>query len=589
MAKDNINGSKILLVQSNPEYEAQLKEIISEVFDVICVQDKNNIISLLNDSKLKIETLIIDISLAIPILKEIRSDPEIKNFPVLVSTNIDNYELENEILQLDVIDFLKTPFNKLRVLNRLKTTIKLAEANNAIKELEHDELTGLLTRKAFLRKAELIRKHNPDKLFSIIAFDFDNFKSSNTLYGVEKCNEFLAYTAKQLIASLPTGIAGRYGGDQFISFFSYKKDLNLDFLVRQSKRILDKAPIPHQVVKIGIYAPVELNISIVLCCDRAFLAIRDIKGKYDKNIAFFESNLQLKLLSEQRIIETMERALEENQFRVFYQTKHETLSGNIAGAEALVRWEHPEYGFMAPNQFIPLFEKNGFITKLDNYILDKVCQDICRWEKNGFPVVPVSVNISRRDLLEPGCIENLIFIIDKYKIKHCLIHMEVTESLYTENTELIISQLKMAQKKGFVIEMDDFGAGYSSLGLLSSFPLNLLKLDITFVRNIIENEVIIESVIKMAHLMGLCTIAEGVETSEQFKILKTLGCDFIQGYYFSIPLPVDEFEKYIEKSFVLAIEDIPIPRLLRNKTTEFNETLLVAANEVAEGIPGGFF
>ena len=581
---------KILLVHGNPENDRTLSEIIYAAYDSVHINSQSEAIDFLKNHHEELMSAIIDIHLAVPILREIRKDPFLLNFPVLVSTDIPNSELEEELLNLDVIDFLKTPFSRIRVLNRLKTTQKLSEANYAIDELERDELTGLFTRKAFLRKAELMLSQNRDKKFCIIAFDFDNFKSSNSLYGVDKCNEFLAYTAKHMMSVMPHGIAGRYGGDQYIIFFEYKEPQpNLGRVTERSREILLSAPIPHQIVKMGVYAPVDFNLPLVICCDRAFLAIREIKGKYGKDIAFFETNLQNQLLGEQRIIETMERALEEEQFQVYYQPKHDTITGSIAGAEALVRWNHPEYGFMSPNQFIPLFERNGFITKLDSFMLDKVCRDIKHWQESGFPLVPISVNVSRRDFMEKDCIENQYKIIDGHGIDHSLLHMEVTESLYSENTDLIISQVKRTQNLGFMIEMDDFGAGYSSLGLLSTFPLDVLKLDISFVQNIRMNEIVIENIVKMAHRMGLVTIAEGVETAEQLKILKSLGCDLIQGYYYSKPLPIKEFEAYLRAASSISDGKSHVTQNLNGEPGYLTESMLIAANEVAEGIPGGFF
>ena len=391
-----------------------------------------------------------------------------------------------------------------------------------------------------------------------------------------------------MVKAIPDGLSGRYGGDQYILFFEYENHIDLDRLNHITKMILDKAPIPHQIVKMGVYAPIDSELPLVICCDRAFLSISRIKGKYGKDIAFFEDELQNQLLNEQRIIETMERALEEKQFQVFYQPKHETVTGHIAGAEALVRWNHPEYGFMSPNQFIPLFERNGFITKLDCFVVEQVCNDIVRWKQDGLPLVPISINVSRRDFMEAGCLDRQLHTIDSNQIEHNLIHMEVTESLYSDNTELIISKVKEIQNLGFMIEMDDFGSGYSSLGLLSTFPLNVLKLDISFVRNIRANEIVIENIIKMAHRMGLLAIAEGAETVEQFKILKTLGCDYIQGFYFSKPLPVRDFESYLKKSSVQSCGTITI-RGISEQQNPLSEDMLFAANEVAEGIPGGFF
>ena len=579
--------TKILIVDSNPENIAQLTEILSPVYTIITASPENAF-DLIAKKEEDIATAVLYIKDAFPIVKQLRSYIPTEKFPVLLNTDIDNSELENQLLEIEVTDFLKKPYDKRRVLQRLKTAIKLSQANKAIDELERDELTGLLTRKAFLLKVEQFISHNHDKNFCIIAFDFDNFKSSNSLYGVEKCNEFLAYSAKEMMKVMPEGISGRYGGDQYILFYEYDEKVDIERLNRIVKLILDKAPIPHQIVKMGIYAPIDCELPLVICCDRAFLSISGIKGKYGKDVAFFEENLQNQLLNEQRIIETMERALEESQFQVFYQPKHETITGHIAGAEALVRWNHPEYGFMAPASFIPLFERNGFITKLDAFVLEQVCKDIKRWEQDGLPLVPISVNVSRRDFMEPGCIENQYRIIDEYKVDHSLLHMEVTESLYSENTAVIISQVKKTQDMGFSIEMDDFGSGYSSLGSLSTFPLNILKLDISFVRNIIKNEIVIENIIKMAHRMGLLTIAEGAETLEQYKILKTLGCDYIQGYYFSKPLSCRDFEAYLMKASVLSAGSIKLEKKDVEQTV-LSESMLMAANEVAEGIPGGFF
>ncbi|MCR5764345.1 MAG: EAL domain-containing protein [Treponema sp.] len=584
--ESDINKAKILLIESSQKNVDMLKNFVSEHFEVTLVTPESIVDTLINGSQ-KYSTAIIESESALSVLQKLRDNPKTENFPVLISTTIEDISLENELLDLGSIDFLKKPFNKRRVLNRIKTAVKISESNRIISELEHDELTGLLTRKSFLQKAKTIIDNNPDKTFCLLAFDFDNFKSSNTLYGVDKCNEFLSYTAKKMMSLTKEGIAGRFGGDQFILLLKDSDRLNIERLDNISKAVLENAPIPHQVVKIGVYAPIDRSVALVICCDRAFFALNEIKGIYGKDIAFFADNIQNRLLSEQRIIESMEYALQNNQFQVFYQPKHESITGHIAGAEALVRWKNSEYGYLAPNEFIPLFEKNGFITKLDNFVLEQVCKDINRWQQEGLPLVPISVNFSRRDFLEEGCIEKQFNIIEHYGIDHNLLHMEVTESLYSENTEIIISQLKQTQKRGFMIEMDDFGAGYSSLGLLSTFPLNVIKLDISFVRNIKTNEVVIENIIKMAHRMGLLTVAEGAESHEEFKILKSLGCDYIQGYFFSGPLQVRDFESYLRKTSVLSY-DKTAHKKTKAADSPVSEEILTAANEVAEGIPGGF-
>ena len=586
----SVKKDKVLLVGHNPFDEKILSDILSPFYEVIISNAEDTILEQLQDKDDVISTAIFNFEAALECLKAIRMIPSLEEFPVLVSTLHGSGQIENELLEYGVVDFLKQPFDARRVINRVKTCIKLFNANKIIFELERDELTGLFTRKAFLRRAEKVRAENPNKKFAVLAFDFDNFKSSNTLYGEAKCNEFLSYTAKRLKGLIPHSIVGRYGGDQYILFFAFDGDqVDVNRIQYLTQSILETAPIPHQVVKCGINSPISHDLPFVVCCDRAFLAIQQIKGIYGKDIAFFETELQKQLLDEQHINETMEAALERGEFKVYYQPKHESITGKIVGAEALVRWIHPEYGFMPPGEFIPLFEKNGFITKLDMYILEQVCKDIKYWKEKKYPIVPVSVNVSRRDFLEAGCIDKQIQIIDSYGTEHAYVHMEVTESLYSENTEIIINQLKKVQELGFMIEMDDFGSGYSSLGLLSTFPLNILKLDITFVRNFRQNEIVIENIIKMAHKLGLLTVAEGAETDEQVATLKTLGCDFIQGFYYSKPLPIDEYEKYINDIKIKNGSKKIQTANLEEESWHETEEVLLAANEVAESVPGGFF
>ncbi|MCR4632078.1 MAG: EAL domain-containing protein [Treponema sp.] len=582
--------NSLLLVDTNSASRKELSSIIFSDFNVVIADKSDDVLSLLQDESKNISVAAFSVDVAEPFLIQIRDNPLLSKLPVLLISNTDTESEDELISKYDIIYFLRRPFSRVRVRNALRTAKKLADARRIIMELERDPLTGLLTRQAFLRKAEIVRKENPQKPYYVVACDFDNFKSSNSLYGEEKCNEFLAFVGEQLKLNLPDSIIGRFGGDQFILFAEYTHEIDLKRLRKIRRAILENAPIPHQVPKVGIYAPIDFDLPLLICCDRAFLSIRGIKGVYKKDVAFYEEALQKQLLDEQRIIESMERGFEEEQFRIFYQPKHEAVTGSIAGAEALVRWEHPEYGFLSPGQFIPIFERNGFISKLDLYILTRVCMDIKHWQQNGLPVVPVSVNISRRDFMEPGYVEREIQIIDSFKIDHSLLHMEVTESLYSDNTELIISQVRKFQDAGFLIEMDDFGAGYSSLGALASFPLNVIKLDISFVRNIKANEIVIENVIKMAHRMGLLTVAEGAESIEQYKTLKSLGCDFIQGFYFSKPLSSKNYESYLKKSSVTRLNELPVmPLKAVSEIDILSENMLRATTEIAESIPGGFF
>lgn len=582
--------ASVLIINNNEEDVQKLTSILSSQFEILTASDGAQGINILRSNISKISVVIMDSQLPVynkfEYLEQISNDKILHSVPVVVSIDSKTTEYEEKWLDLGAKDYILKPFKKRLVLERIGNLIRLRETTSVLKDLEYDELTGLLTRQAFIYHAKNFIDQNPQDSYTILAVDVENFKLSNTQYGEERCNAFLAYLGGQLISQMETGFAGRFGGDQFVALSRISEKFNVDYIRSVIQEVAAKAPIPHQIIKVGVYQPIDTSLPVVRCCDRAFLAIREIKGVYGKEVAFFEDKLQQQLLNEQLIIECMEKALEEDQFQVFYQPKHETVTGEIAGAEALIRWNHPEYGFMSPAQFIPLFEKNGFITKIDNFVMKRVCDDLLNWQNAGIPVVPVSINISRRDFFESGWIDRQLNLIEEHKLDHSLLHMEVTESMYSENVDYIISQVKKVQDLGYKIEMDDFGAGYSSLGLLATFPLNVIKLDISFVRNIQVNQIVIENIIKMAHRLGYMTVAEGAETQEEFKILKDLGCDLIQGYVFSKPLPAEKFADYLRKNIGTA-NDAKAKISSANK--KFDDTLLNAINEVAEGIPGGFY
>lgn len=588
------NRSVILVAKETKEIN-EFSQILSEQYNVIISTDENKILKLIQNKKNKVSTIIFDLEYKkidiISFVAKIRIIPGFKRFPILLLVDDVSTEVEEKYLESGISDFLIKRFlgNSKLLLTRIKNLIRMAESAIALKELERDELTGLYTRQAFIRKAEAYLEQNSDKEIAIVGVDFENFKLTNSQYGEEKCDLFLKYIGNQLIEKMVTGFSGRFSGDQFVLIFEYSDDKQFEYINNFSKDILKDAPISHQNPKIGVYAPIDKKLPIVRCCDNAFLALKEIKGIYNQNIAFYQKKLQEQMLTEQKILESMEKALEEKQFVVYYQPKHESITGKVAGAEALVRWIHPEYGFMSPAEFIPLFERNGFISKLDGFVLEQVCKDINEWKEQGIPIVPISVNVSRRDYLEDGWIDRQIDLIDKYKIEHELIHMEVTESLYAEYMDLIIDQIRKVKNKGFAIEMDDFGAGYSSLGTLSSFPLDIIKLDISFVRHISTNEIVVENIIKLAHKLGYITVAEGTETEEQYKILRGLGCDLIQGYCFSKPLPKNDFKDYLIEKTVRINEDPQPVKVNENNNFIGNEYVLKAVLEIGESLPGGFF
>ncbi|HGZ2699170.1 TPA: putative bifunctional diguanylate cyclase/phosphodiesterase, partial [Clostridioides difficile] len=280
--------------------------------------------------------------------------------------------------------------------------------------------------------------------------------------------------------------------------------------------------------------------------DRANTARKTIKGGHKNSFAFYDKEMHKKILKEKEIENSMVDALNNGEFIVYFQPKYSLSDYQIIGAEALVRWDNPQKGLIPPIEFIPVFERNGFIVNIDFYVFEEVCKKIREWMDEGQKVVPISVNLSRMHFVNSNFIEEFKLIVDKYKIPTRLIELELTETAVLDNIEGLLDTMNNLKEKGFVISMDDFGTGYSSLNLLKELPVDILKLDRAFFTEKDESnneKIVISNVIKMAKELKMKVISEGVETISQVEFLKQIGCDMVQGYLFSKPMPVKEFEK----------------------------------------------
>lgn len=245
----------------------------------------------------------------------------------------------------------------------------------------------------------------------------------------------------------------------------------------------------------------------------------------------------------------MKYALAEGQFKVYFQPKYDLMTEKIIGAEALVRWQHTELGLISPGKFIPIFEDNGFITELDVYVWEECCRFMHKRKQLGLSVVPVSINVSRVDIYNEDIVKILCNLVKKYDLEPELLHLEITESVYINDSGKINVVLNQVKEKGFIIEIDDFGSGYSSLSILSEIPMDIIKMDMKFFqseKNTKVKQKIIYSVIKLAKWMNLFVIAEGVETKEQLDYLRKMKCHFAQGFYFAKPMPAEEFEQVLD-------------------------------------------
>ena len=371
---------------------------------------------------------------------------------------------------------------------------------------ECDHLTGLCSREAFYLQVSDILEKDPDTQYDMVVADVENFKVVNERFGIKNGDKVLCYLADKYQRLLNgEGICTRMHGDVFAMLIRHGDGSWKERILWQFGENENEMEFRNLVIKYGIYEHVDRRIVPSGMCDRAVLALNRIKKMYGKNVAMYDDSLRATLLREQQILDTMERALKERQFQVYYQAKYDINTENIIGAEALVRWIHPEMGFMSPGEFIPLFEKNGFIVKVDYYVWEEACKILRKWKEENRTMIPISVNVSRVDFELPGLVERITHLADQYEIERKYLHLEITESVYTDEPQQIIQKNSNDRKNilGFIISLSKW--------------------------------------------LNLSTIAEGVETKEQIEKLKSFGCDYVQGYYYAKPVPYEEFEQLLDK------------------------------------------
>lgn len=419
---------------------------------------------------------------------------------------------------------------------------------------EHDVLTGLYNHDTFIKKAEDRLNQAPNVSYILFVCEINNFKFINERFGIKESEKLLQFCANRILfyTDLERGLCGRLSNDSFAMLFSYDIDFFNDS-IKILKCFFEDYPLNTKITASGgAYIIDDPTIPIEIIINRASLAKDTTRDSYVSKITVYDNSMNEKQYTEQYIADHMEQALKNGEFIVYLQPQINHSTEEIIGAEALARWVDPIKGIISPVDFIPFFEKNGFISKMDEYIWEKAAIHLQNWIKKGNKQIPISVNVSRQDINDPKLCEKLLTIVNKYDIPINLFRIEITESYFSEDTERIISVVEKLHNNGFLIELDDFGSGYSSLNILKDIQIDILKLDMKFFSgkdDLGRSVPIITSVIKMARLLNIPVIAEGVETKIQADFLLSLGCEIIQGFYYSKPLPVNSFEKdYINTS-----------------------------------------
>lgn len=428
---------------------------------------------------------------------------------------------------------------------------------HCFKEQRNDELTGLLRRRFFAQAVGNFINDIPDEdlnKYVLVYFDVQRFKAINDIFGMSEGDRLLRHIAEVIKNTVENkGFGCRIGSDRF-AFLTRVDDGDTDSFAENFLKSISTYYLPFEITcNAGIYVLTDKSLTPGAMIDRAILAQVSVKGSYTVRYTYYTETLREDLISEQEISGMMRDALENRQFVVYFQPQYNHSTGMLVGAEALVRWRHPEKGIIPPGNFIPIFEKNGFITKLDLYVFENVCAFIRNSIDLGRPVVPISTNLTRYDIFSHGFIEKLEAIREKYDVPSKYIRVEITESAALGNSDFINEAVKKLHSYGFVVEMDDFGSGYSSLNILKDIDFDVIKLDMKFLQNGSETNnkggTILSSVVRMVNWLSMPVIAEGVETAQQADFLRSVGCDYIQGYLYSKPLPCEQYEERLEKSF----------------------------------------
>lgn len=539
---------KILVVEDNELNREILSSFLEEKFDVILAENGEEGLKILGEHYRELSVVLLDICMPVcdgfEFLRRRNKDKLLSTIPVIVMTGSNSKDAEIQCLDLGAVDFIPKPYNFKIVMGRINSVIKLRESVLTLTAVEHDELTGIYTRQAFFYHAKTLLKAKAEERFHLIVADIRDFKLINSSYGDKIGDEVLCYLAKTYTKMFRDGLVSRYGSDQFVCMTYGDWDLSLETMKKLTEEIAENAPIPNLMIKYGVYEDVDTSLPISVICDRGFMAIRSIRDNYEHSIAYYTEEMNQKQMQDRALENRFESAISNKEFVAYFQPKYDVKIEKIVGAESLVRWINSDGSMVMPGDFIPLYERDGLIVRLDEHIFRHVCEFQRELMEKGQELLPISVNLSRASIHYIGVVDRYVEIVKETGIPFSCVPIELTETATLNNVKIRDFTERLVNA-GFALHMDDFGSGYSSLITLSELPFNTLKIDKSLIDCIGQQKgrMVVQQVIILAHGLGMNVIAEGVETAEQVELLREMECDDIQGFYYSRPLPREEFIK----------------------------------------------
>lgn len=545
----------VLVIEDNEINRELLNEILSEEYNLYFAENGQVGLDLLKEHSNIIDIVLLDLEMPVmngyEVMEIVSKDPQLQSIPIVVITANEDAEEEVRCLKLHATEFLHKPYVPSIVHLRVEGLLRLRDCISQVSELEIDQKTGAYTYNAFLFHATQMLQEHPDVDYTLALTDVIGFKALQDSYG-ERSFDVLRREVDLLKEHMGTeGVVGYYSFDHLLFLFptqthdeteEQKLALFDNYMERMSKAL-------KVTIKAGFCEHIDPTRPLPSYLDVLRLAL-DKALKHYNHYADFVGTQQLDQIQRaKRIEQEMEKAIKIGQMQVYYQPKHDAKTQKLIGAEALLRWIHPEMGFISPAEFIPIFEQNGFVEKADAFVWEQTCKYQREWIDKGLPVVPISVNASRQDFDSPDILSHSIDVMKKYNLSPSLMHVEVTESFFADLSSEAIGRMGIIRDNGINVELDDFGTGYSSLHSLAELPIDVVKFDMSFVRRLHEprEQLVMQGCVDLIKRLKMKTIAEGVEDANTSQMIADFGIDAIQGYYYSKPLPARQFEEYMTK------------------------------------------
>ncbi len=557
---------KVLIVDDSDFNREILQDMLSEEYDLYEAENGIRALEILREKKDEISLCLLDIMMpkmnGFEVLNIMNAEGISENVPVIIISGEDGEAQIEKAYDLGAIDYVTKPFDARIVGRRVFATMMLFEKQKELsdklkEQIEEngnrvDKVTGLPTYTSFFSECDKIIGNGRTKetKYCMVAIDIEHFKLFNDWFGRAEGDKYLKEIAACLkeVTKEDGKVAGYIGGDNFGLFIPYDYSV-IDYIQDNMLAMLNEY---GQSIGFGpMYGIFEVNgetYSSQIMYDNAVTAMAAIPGDYLNRIAIYDPTLLRKTGDELMLLSDVQRGMDEHEFTFFLQPKVNMLTGKVVSAEALVRWAHKSKGLVSPGIFVPVLEDNGFITSLDRYIWEEVCKWQRDWINSGHEAIPISVNVSQIDIFAGDVADYFVNMIKKYELEPRLIDIEITESAYAKEYDLINVTVNKLREAGFRVLLDDFGSAYSSLNMLSKLKVDILKLDMKFLDlDGTENKgiSILDSIVGMANQMDLPIVVEGVENREQEKMLTRLGCIYAQGFFYYKPMPIGQYEKLI--------------------------------------------